>query len=854
VDRLLALLTAGLLSQAGGAEPAGPAGPLPAGPVGVEAGSISYDAALDRYFLTDGAILRRGASTLRARSASYDPRTGSIEATGEVLLIEPGRAVAADGLHLLFDGPFEAREVVAFFKGAPLDLSRSATIAEAGRIGKNRLTVRSSRIHGQGGDRFTAEGARLTLCDCGDGAPSWEIRASRADVVPGDRAILTWPVLYVTPRFLFIDTPIPILPMPWLYLPLSSRHTGLLIPAVSYGARSGWDLALPIFVTLGRSWDVTTTLEYAFGPSRPPDAGGVKGPGASLDLRWAPADGAAGEAVFHALHDSIRYPGAPDGWRLALRLVHAQRLSDRSFLAVEGAVVNDPLYPEDFVGDLLARTSDYTRSALALTHRTSDVLLEADAAYHLEIGTLGQLTAPVVPFGLFGGLVPSFHRLPAASATLLPVRLAGPLRLSGTLGAARFAPIEGITDRSQDGVGPGERGWTGPFPLPAGDAWQPGQRLAASRLSALAEVRAPFTVGNVLSIEPWARGSAAAYAFAEGTRPSQLDAWGVAGVSASTEISRAFGSGESRLRHSIEPRAEWRWGSGLLGPALPAYSYDEMDRAQALPGAPGLRPSSTPGSSLGVSCPLGPSQPDCLPLRALSAGPAGPWSQLRLSLGNRLVGASKGPLSRTVLEIDLGQDLDLATGRLAETWVRGRATAGPFAASILARFLAFGARSPAGTWTPPHPSGWLDPFTEIRADASFADGRGDAVHAGILALGTGASASLRAGLDPLFDERAIPFQAMAQATAGAKVRLLGGLDATYDALAAARAVTAPSCRDSAVLEPRPAGLQQQTLGLTWSSPCQCWRAGLAVRLDQCGNTGFAATIDLSELRDLKIFP
>ena len=404
-----------------------------------------------------------------------------------------------------------------------------------------------------------------------------------------------------------------------------------------------------------------------------------------------------------------------------------------------------------------------------------------------------------------------------------------------------------------NGVGPGERSWTGPSPVPAGDVWLPGQRLAASRLSALAEIRAPFTVAGALSVEPYARGSAAGYAFADGTRPSQLDAWGVAGASASTEISRAWGSGESTLRHSMEPKVEWRWGSGLLGPALPAYAYDELDRVAALPGAPGLRPGSSLGSSP-ASCPLDPSQPECLPMRALSAGPAGPWSQLRLSLRNRLTAASKGPLSRSLLEIDLGQDLDLAAGRLGETWLRGRAAAGGFSASVLARFLAFGARAPAGTWTPQYPSGWLDPFTEIRADASFADGRGDSVHAGLLGLGSGASASLRAGLDPLFDWSAIPFQALAQATAGAKVRLFGGLDATYDALLGVRTVVAATCGDSAVLAPRSPGIQQQTMGLVWSSPCHCWRAGFTVQLDQCGNRGLAATMDLSELTRLPFSP
>jgi LPS-assembly protein len=849
VDRLLVLLAAGLLAQPGATAPAGASLPGPAGPVEVDAGSIRYDATAGRYLLSDGVVLRRGTTTVRARAATWDPGRGEIEATGDVLLFSPGRAVAADGMHLVLDGPFEAQEVVAFFKGAPLDLSGCTDIGEAERRERNRLSMRAARVEGEG-DHFTAESSRLSLCDCRGGAPSWEIRATKADVIPGDRAILTWPVLYVTPRFLFIDKPVPILPLPWLQLPLSGRQTGLLVPGVNVGSVTGWALTQPVYFTLGRSFDATVSVDYAFGPGGvetspgtdiPVNKRAVKGPGSSLEVRWAPLEGTDGQAKVYALLDQYRYPGGPsNGLRLALTARHDQQLTERTFLHLDAALVNDPLYSQDFVGDVLLRNPEYLRSSLALTHRLDDVLLELDAAYHEQISTLGQWQAgvPVVPFGIFGGSIPSFQRMPALSATLLPVRLAGPLLLSGSLGLARFGPFSGITDQSVNGLGPGERGWTGPAPVP-GDAWAPGQRLTASRLAGAAELRAPFSIGTAVSLEPWARGSAAGYLFGDGAVPAQADGWASTGISASTRISRTFGEGPKRLRHDIEPRVEYRWGTGLAGPSPPAYAYDERDVAPTLSGAPCLAPPA------GVSG-------GCLPMRTLSATPGGAWSQLRVALRNRLIVPS-GKLSATALDVDLGQDFDLLAHKLAETWVRGSLSMGPVSAGLLARFFAFGASPPPGNWTAQFGS-WLDAFTELRFDLSVSDHRGDNLHFGFLALGSGASGALRAGLEPLFDDRAVPFQAMAQGTGGVRIRVAGGLDATYDALFSARTVLAPTCKTGSPVEPVGPSLQQNTIGLIWNSPCQCWRAAVQVRISQCGSFGFGASIDLGELAGFRFSP
>ena len=836
--RLCALLAAGLTAPAAVASTL----PAPGGSIEVEAGTIVYDAAADRYRLEGGVRLVRGNTALRARTVSYDPRTGTVEAAGEVLLAGPGRVVAAAGARVVLDGPWEASEVVAFLKDGPLDLRSAESVEAARRRGRNRLSLRAERLSGEG-ERLVAEGAKLTPCDCGEGSPSWEISASRADVIPGERALLTWPVLRVTPRILLMDKPVPVLPLPWLYLPLAERRTGLLLPAVQYGSRTGWALSLPFFLALSRSADATVTADHVFGPPGGPPAGqrGLRGPGATVELRWAPAEGTSGRVEVEWLHDLRRDPGDPPGGdRLGVFLGHGGPLSERTALGARLRLVSDAAWLDDFGRDLLGRTEPFLRSAAGLSHFGDDLLLAAELGYYLGIGSLSDPAAAPVPFGLFGWRLPGFHRLPAGGAMLLPVRLAGPVRLSGALSAARFAPLSGITNQADaSGLGPGERGWAGTLPLPPGSSWAPGQRLAASRLAAEAELRAPLALGRALEVEPWARGRALGYTFASGASPALLDAWGTGGVTVSTRLSRTFGEGTGRLRHDIEPRLEWRAGSGLAGPRLPAYGYDEIERVDAAG-----RPCVSPRPEVAA----GP----CLPLRSLSAGPPGGWSQLRLGLRNRLTVAA-GPLSRSTVDLDLGQDLDLKRGALAETWARGAVQAGPVSGGLTARFRAFGAKPPPGSWSAARAS-WLDPFTELRADLSLASERGDRVHGSLLALGPGASGPLRAGSDPLFDGRPVPLAPSAQGSAGAVVKVASGLEVSYDALFNVRTVVAPGCNAARSPVEWAPHLQQQTASLGWNSPCRCWRAAVRVRVSECGDWGVGATLDLGEIAGLRFSP
>ncbi len=842
MNPFLSLAAAALLAQPG--EPAPRSAPAATqAPVQVEAGTIAYDAESDRYDLAGGVTLKRGEVTVRARTARYDAKTGEVDAAGNVLLLEPGRVVAADGLHAIVDGPYEARQVVAFFKDRPLDLSAVRTLDEVRRTGRNRVTLRGSRVTGEvEGDRFEAYGARISLCDCGDSLPSWEIRARHADVIPGKRAILTWPVIYITPRFLFMDPekaekmgllrPIPLLPLPWLYVPLADRQTGLLFPELSNTLTTGWAISQPLFVTLGRSWDATVTADYAFGAATAqqlkaaPGKRSVRGPGVSFELRWAPVEGAAGSLRVIDLHDLERTwridssgqsaPSPPHGERLSLSLRHAQRFSDSTFLDAEVAVVNDANYQGDFTGDALLRNTPYGRSALAITHRTQDWLLEGDAAYHIPLTNVGQQDFPVDPangiprvsYGLFGSNVPVFHRLPSASATLLPVRLAGPLFVSGSAGIARFAPIHGVTgDEGAGGIGPGDRGYPPPSTVATAGAldgqWQPGERLAATRLALRTDLRAPLALGRYLAVEPWARVTALQYAFETAAEP-QLDGWLAGGVTLSTRLTRSFGEGASRIRHVVEPRMEWAWGGLERGPALPAYAYDELDAPRAFP-----------------------VNSNNLPLRPLSAMPPGGFQQLRLALRNRLVVPS-GTWSRSLIDLDLGQDFDLMAGTRSETYARAGFDLWPVSGSVLARFYAFGAQAPPGAPAPAIRTS-LDSFTELRVVLAVKDRRGDDIHGSLLSLGAGASPQTKAGIDSLFDRRPIDLGAIAQGQVGARVRL-SGLDASYDML----------------LDARSGDIQQHVVTLVWTSPCNCWKLGVTYAIYPNQGTAFQFLLDLSQ--------
>ncbi len=789
---LAAFAAAGLLARLCAAGPAG-------GDVQIE-GNVSYEVGTGRVLVRDGAVLRRGGVVVRSRSATYDPGTGEVLATGSVLLTDDTRVLAADSVRAFLGGGVEAEDVVAFVKGEPVALSGAKTLDEARRLGRNRLSFSGAHLAGDLAGRFRLSRARLSLCDCGQGrAPSWEVTARKADVVPGRFAVLQWAVL----RIAAANRSVPVLAVPWLYLPLGERQTGLLLPEIRSSGASGLVLAEPIFVTLGRSADATLTPEYAFGRSgapRPTD-GTVRGPGAQLELRWTPSEVARGQALLSWIHDLEREEFGVGGDRFGLDAGHGQRLSPNTSLAATLHLASDPVWVRDTTSDVLARTVPYRRSDALVSHRLGSAFVEASASYIQPLEPAG--TGAGGPYGLLGSALDVSSRWPAASAVLLPVA-AGPLRLSGRAGAVRFAPVAGAYDASG--------------------------RPAADRGDLGVEVAAPWMIGRALSIAPYVHGAASAYAFEAAQDPRAL-AYGTAGAVVSTEVSRRFGE----MRHAVAPRLEWRAGTAAYGETLAWPAYDLFDR-----------------SARG----------------ALAAAPPGVFQQLRASVESRL--DLRGV---DVFRLELGQDVNLLRGRLAETFGAASIAAGPLSADASVRAIAFETRAAAGLATatalgaravPPMQivlGGPLDRhFGELRANVALADRRGDAVRAGFFSVAPGGSGTLRAGMEPLFDLRSSPLDAGAGATAGARL-VAGGATISYDAVFPGRASLVPRCgADPTAAYAALVGgdasqyrrvegweARQHTATVSFASRCRCFRVVAAMGVNDCGTLSYRASIDLSAL-------
>jgi LPS-assembly protein len=781
VNALAALAISGVLAQI-------PPAFAPTGDASVDAGKISYDLGTGRYVLEGGVVIRRGAVALRAGHARYDPVTGEVDAAGGVLLTDPVRAVAAEAVHAVLGGAFEATEVVAFLKDEAVALGDAPTVEVARRLGRNRLSFRGAKVVASPDGRLRVEGARVTLCDCGlDRAPSWLVQAREADVIAGKRAILRGAVIYVTPRFLGVDRPVPVLPVPYLYLPLGDRQTGVLLPEFRSTASTGPAFALPVFFTLGRSADLTVTPTYAFGsyPFGISDPGSVRGPGADLELRWAPWLGTLGRLGLRYVQDLEGDSGASGagagGARLALTGEHVQRVSERTRLRVDLSLFDDPFQISEFRNDILLSAVDYTRSSALVEHRRRDAVLALDTSYLLVMRPDPALAAE---FGRFGSDLPTLHRWPSVQAELLPVAVAGPLRLAARGGASRWAPLEGAAAAP---------------------------RVATDRLDGRAELSAPILAGDAFVLSPFVRGAAVAR-FADG-RDDSTSAWGVGGLAISTEVARRTGA----WRHAVAPRIEWRAGSGVKGDLPDAPALDGWD----------------------VASPPTPEAP-----QLVSALPGGAFQQLRIAVANRLTlgGAS-------ILELEVGQDLDLRRGTLAELWATGVVAAGPVAARGSLRGLPFDSR-PGGT--PAHPfDSPLDGFTQLDLEARVANRRGDFLRAGLISLGPGASGSLVAGAEPLFDLRPVPGdrgEPIAQGSFGGQLRV-GGATLGYHALVPGRRTLAGACHDDGLTQVviAPLEVQQHTGTFGWDSPCRCFRLALTLQVDRCGKMGGGATLDLSAL-------
>lgn len=759
---------------------------LPSGDrIQLSADHLTYEPTQQRVTVRGNTVLRTDRLLVRAEEVTYSQLDRRAVARGRVMVVMGLWAAVADEVSVDVRS-LDAEVVGGLFmqkKNVDPAVLLDATTPEALKeLGDTALTVTGKRIRKLGPDRFEVDGLSFTPCDCKPEEPSWRIEAQQAQVEVGESASLTWPVVYIYQ--------LPVLALPWVYLPLSDRRSGLLVPRPSDTTLGGLSLEQPIFLTLGESADVTFTPGYFLGREGQPF--GIKGPRLHTELRYVPSEYRQGRITAGVLYDlhPRRDPLDPDpakafgrrGFRFEGSLHHLEDLGRGLHARADLSGVSDGYYVKDLTADVLLRETQYLRSS-AVAYRKGE-----DDYAGLEV-TLRQDTR--WGYGLFEPGGPNtLHRLPALTYALLDRPLWGPIVGAVTVDYARIAPFL---------WGTGDEGTSGVFdpinPEPDGSQanrrFEPGEREARDRLEIMPRLSAPIRAGDLARITPSVAYRQDVY-LGEITGHLAQRGYLVAGLAVDTQLSRTFGAGQS-LRHTISPSVEVRSIPAISG--APPGQYDELDGAAA-----------------------------------------GPLLHAVAEVDQRLLLREGGQVLE-LARLDVGQGVDLLARRLSDTYARLQVRRGWVAMDAVGRYNLTERR-----------------LSQASASVSVDDGKGHAVSARYEHLVVDGSDRQRRRLDslvgdpsPLGSDAANPDHRAQLVTGGAAYRFDFGLSLRYDA------VLQLGARNAAGEPLHPLAQQLFTVGYSPSCDCwrvdlnvtltrtdqNLWSRGFGVRLtlDRLGSFG-----------------
>ncbi len=534
----------------------------------------------NRVHLSGNVHVFGGAMDIRSDEADLFVKEERSVFVGNVRAVDGKRVLLSDRLELekKTSHAIIGRALILMKKEPLSGTSNQCTNAAACESsGLNDLYLGGEHMERQDG-HYLIDKARFTTCDCRGGKPTWEIRASSADVLPNERVWMTWPIFYAKGLPVFI--------LPAAYLPLSERRTGLLFPQVNFSGRDGVVLSESLFVTLGRSAD--TTLSYDWFQDR--------GSRERLEFRVRPS--ATSDLVLrlgflqdHKAFVQTILNGTTSNEKNKLRLSGDLNtfadFSPETALRASLHLYSDSNMVSDFRSDIAGRAVEEAPSQIAFWQRGAQTLFAIDAVYHQDLRFgFERLFSDQTP----NEMKPSdtIHRLGAVSWALAPVTLTNfPLRFSLELEAANFSSLgDAWHDWGMDGMPASQLA-----PPPGTDSshysnydgegtghLSTGELRRAVRLMVEPTIDIPVRVGRFLEIEGTLFHRQFVY-LPHGTGAPDPFTRGLsyASLRATSEITRSFGD-QSQFGHLIAPviQVAGAW-PGLSSSVSPQF-FDWQDR------------------------------------------------------------------------------------------------------------------------------------------------------------------------------------------------------------------------------------------------------------------------------------
>jgi LPS-assembly protein len=237
VTRLLAAACVGctLWSAASSAQHLG-APRFESGEITVDAEQVSYDKRTDTVVARGNVVIRRGETEVRADEVQLDRRTNTAEARGHVSVTDAEGTMSAENMDF------------------NLDEETGALLSAQVHSRRGQYSLSGDRIEKGPGYSFHIENGRFTTCHCTDGPQSWSISGKELDVTLGGYGALKGGTFNV------LD--VPVLYLPRALFPVQrDRQSGFLLPRFGASNTRGFQSVVPYYWAINKSQDATVALD-----------------------------------------------------------------------------------------------------------------------------------------------------------------------------------------------------------------------------------------------------------------------------------------------------------------------------------------------------------------------------------------------------------------------------------------------------------------------------------------------------------------------------------------------------------------------------------------------------------------
>ncbi|MBI5526813.1 MAG: LPS assembly protein LptD [Deltaproteobacteria bacterium] len=506
----------------------------------LRADRLTYDNKKKIFTAEGGVEITRGALVVHADKAVMYEEEDVLEAEGNVSLFDGTNVVFAQKTRVQdrgLVGSLVRGTIMVKKTPDPQTLAKLNDPECARRAGRNRLYLEGDRIERTAERHYKLFDSTFTPCDCGDEPPSWKLRALRTWADLDEQAVLLLPVVYAD------DLPVMVLPA--LMLPVGERRSGFLFPRFGFTGRDGAQLQNSLFLTLGRSADLTAEANFI-------QERGMKW---GLESRWAPSNTAWGRFYGSFINDTKDFY---DRNRWLVQQSHFSKPADRLYVTDRLHLVSDNAYPSDFMFDIWEREAEYLKSDVNVVKTFDDVVIGAGAAYYQDMKRGGHDL-----FDRFGAR--TVQQLPYASFGLaLKEAPAIPVAFSLEAGYVHYYdPVRPYADYGRDATGFNDFGYSKPDRGEFNHAYEPGEPVRrAHRLTLYPTLAVPV---NLWSIARWNNAFSLRHTFYDSEISRDFPrhtGYGVLKSGVETEVSRAFAvdmPDVAGMKHSVVPGAEYRW-------------------------------------------------------------------------------------------------------------------------------------------------------------------------------------------------------------------------------------------------------------------------------------------------------